>query len=140
MLGHFGAGGFEDVDGCLLLHAAQLGNRHVPDGQTNVFDGWVQNDIARFDATRADGMRWIDVYTATGGTDANSRTMSASAQMWLNAAGLSASYFDDNTTSTLPPAAYAHPVIFKLSGLAHGDVPKYYFGELARASGFASLP
>jgi hypothetical protein len=108
-------------------------------GNIATFDGWVQGNITRFDATRADELRWIDVYTSAGGTDANSRTMAMNAATWLSAAGLSASLLDDDTTDTLMPADYAHPVIFKLSGLAHGDVPKYYFGELLQASGFAPL-
>ncbi len=108
-------------------------------GEIPTFDGWVQTNVKRFDPMRTDGLRWVDVYTSTGGTDTNSRTMSTSAAMWLSAAGLSASYFDDDTTATLVPADYAHPVIFKHSALPHGDVPKYYFQQLAQASGFAPL-
>lgn len=108
-------------------------------GEIPTFDGWVQTNVKRFDPMRADELRWVDVYTSTGGTDANSRTMSASAATWLSGAGLSASYFDDDTTATLVPADYAHPVIFKHSALPHGDVPKYYVQELAQASGFAPL-
>ena len=108
-------------------------------GEIPTFDGWVQNNVKRFDPMRADALRWVDVYTSTGGTDASSRTMSTSASMWLSGVGLSASYFDDDTTATLAPADYAHAVIFKHSALPHGDVPKYYVQQLAQASGFAPL-
>jgi hypothetical protein len=109
-------------------------------GEQPTFDGWMQSSLARFATGRPDELRWVDVYTESGGTAANSRAMAASAQAWLDDAGLAASYFDDDTTDTLDAATYAHPVIFKLSGLTHDEVPQYYFGELARASGFAVIP
>jgi|SRR5579859_410388 len=109
-------------------------------GEQPTFDGWMQSSLARFAPGRPDELRWVDVYTESGGTAANSRAMAASAQAWLDDAGLAASYFDDDTTDTLDAATYAHPVIFKLSGLTHDEVPQYYFGELARAGGFAVIP
>jgi hypothetical protein len=108
-------------------------------GETAIFDTWMQSNIARFAPGRADGLRLMNVYTSTGGTEANSRAMEANAAAWLADAGLSSSLFDDNTTDTLDAATYAHPVLFKLTSLAHGDVPKYYFQEFAQASGFTPI-
>lgn len=109
-------------------------------GETAIFDGWMQTNAARFDTSRPDGLRWADVYTSGGGTAADSRTMASSAGAWLRGAGLGGSMYDDDTTATMAPADYGHPVLFKLSGLAHGEVPKYYFQRLTQAAGFAAIP
>jgi hypothetical protein len=100
----------------------------------------MQNGIARFDPTRADGLRWADVYTTSGGTDANSQNMAASATTWLANAKLSSSLLDDDTTTTLPDTAYAHPVLFKHTALVHDDVPRYYFEKFTQNAGFRALP
>jgi hypothetical protein len=65
--------------------------------------------------------------------------MATRASSWLGDAGLAASLLADDTTDTLPASAYAHPVLFKLSALAHEDVPKYYFQEFAASAGFAAI-
>jgi hypothetical protein len=109
-------------------------------GYTAVFDEWVGASAVRFDPARTDGLRWMDIYTQTGGTAANSRAMAVAAEGWLAEAGLDGSELFDDTIDVLEAGAYAHPVVFKLTGLAHGDVPKVYFGELARESGFATIP
>src|SRR5262249_11803799 len=103
------------------------------------YDAWFMSHLAAFDATRADGTRFIDVYTETGGTAANSRAMAGDATTWLGGAGLAASILDDDTPDTLTPDQYSFPVIFKLSMLSHDGVPRYYFQRLAQASGFTPL-
>jgi hypothetical protein len=109
-------------------------------GETPTFYGWVTSNIARFDPTRADELRWMDIYTSSGGTEANSQDMAASAAEWLADAGLEGSLWNDETTDTLDAATYEHPMIFKLSALSHDGVPAYYVKELAMASGFATIP
>jgi hypothetical protein len=109
-------------------------------GETPTFYSWVTTNIDRFDPTRPDELRWMDIYTASGGTEANSEDMAASAEGWLADAGLDGSILVDPTTDTLDGSAYVHPMIFKLSGLSHDGVPAYYVKELAMASGFATIP
>lgn len=108
-------------------------------GYRPVYDAWVRDQVRRFDPARADALRFVDVYTAGGGTLANSRAMAMDASAWLSAAGLSASLLDDDTTATLTAAQYAHNVLFKRSALAHSSVPQYYVQRLAAASGFEPL-
>jgi hypothetical protein len=109
-------------------------------GETPTFYAWVEANIDRFDPTRPDELRWMDIYTESGGTLANSQDMAASAAGWLADAGLDGSLWNDETTDTLDAATYAHPMLFKRSGLSHDEVPAYYVRELAQASGFAPLP
>jgi hypothetical protein len=109
-------------------------------GETPIFDDWVGDAAPRFDPSRPDSRRWVDLYTSGGGTAASSRAMAASAEGWFGEAGMDGAVFFDDTTDDLDGAAYAHPVLFKLSGLAHDDVPRYYVEPLARAAGFASIP
>jgi hypothetical protein len=109
-------------------------------GETPTFYSWVTTNIARFSPTRTDELRWMDIYTASGGTEATSQDMAASATEWLADAGLDGSIWIDDTTDTLDAATYAHPMLFKLSGLSHDGVPAYYVKELALASGFATIP
>lgn len=109
-------------------------------GETAVFDPWVQSNVMRFDPARADALRWMDVYTSSGGTAANSRAMASAAEGWFAEAGAPNDVLFDDTTDTLTPGAYAHPALFKLTSLAHADVPKYYFQQFARASFFTTIP
>ena len=109
-------------------------------GDTAQFDGWMKPAIARFDVAKPDALRFTDVYTTGGGTAANSRAMEARAKGWLDGVGLSASLYFDDTTATPTAADYGKPVVFKLSGLAHVDVPRYYFGRFLAVAGFAPLP
>jgi hypothetical protein len=108
-------------------------------GYVPSFETWVVSQVASFDGTPA-GRRFVNVYSTAGGTDANSRTLAASLAMDLSNAGLSAQMLDDTSSAPLTQSDYTHAVIFKLAAVAHVDVPRTYFGQLARASGFASLP
>jgi hypothetical protein len=107
-------------------------------GQTTLFDRFVMGHLAQFgDATvPLGGYRFADVYTSTGGTDANSVAMAQRVQTWLAATGDTARLLFDDTTATLTVADYQHPLIFKHSALAHDGVPRYYFSFLVAASGF----
>ncbi|MFI5303117.1 MAG: hypothetical protein ACHREM_33925, partial [Polyangiales bacterium] len=65
-------------------------------GYLTTYDDWVTTHLARFDATRADRLRFATEYTAGGGTAVNARAMAASAETWVGDAGLEASLlFDD---------------------------------------------
>jgi hypothetical protein len=100
-------------------------------GNTADFDAWVTADLASFElATR----RFATVYTAGGGTLANSQAMATRAAGWVGDGG---ALVDDRTTATWPPATYHHGLLFKQSALTHDGVPRYYFGQLLETS---SLP
>jgi protein phosphatase len=121
----------------IVLNAAALDALY---GETATFDGWVRGNVARFTPPATTGFRFVDVYTASGGTMANARAMAGRAATWLRTAGLTASLLDDDTVTMLAPEDYAHPVIFKRSALSHDDTTRYYPRRLFAASGFAPLP
>ncbi len=109
-------------------------------GYTTTYDAWMKNPIARFDAARVDELRWTDVYTAGGGTAANSTAMESRAAGWLAGAGLAASLYFDDTTAALPATADPRPVLYKRTGVTHDQVPQTYFGRFAQQAGFLALP
>jgi hypothetical protein len=109
-------------------------------GELPSFYGWVQANLAHFNHASVEEVRWRDIYTTTGGTDLLSQTMANDVQGWLDDAGLGSQELDDRTTDTLDAGAYIHPVVFKLTDLGHDQVPQFYVQELAKASGFASIP
>jgi len=93
------------------------------------FDGFVQNNLKNF-GPGANQYRFSSIYTDGGGTMANSQAMAGRAKNWVAAAGRQDQLLFDDTTATLPPAAYQHSLIFKHSALSHDAVPRYYFGQL----------
>jgi hypothetical protein len=109
-------------------------------GYTATYDAWMKPAIARFDAARADELRWTDVYTAGGGTAANSTAMESRAAGWLAGVGLTPSLYFDDATAALPTTADPHPVIYKRTGVTHDQVPQTYFGRFAAQAGFLTLP
>jgi len=107
-------------------------------GQTDDFDGWVSSDDDRpAFAAKPFTMRLADVYTGGGGTLGNNQAMAARAATWFDDKSV---VLDDRGGRTLGDADYAHGVLFKRSGLAHDDVPRYYFGRLLATSGLPARP
>ena len=78
--------------------------------------------------------RFANVYTSGGGTEANSQAQADRYAMWVDAGTI----IDDRTTSTWPDATYRHGLLFKLSALAHDDVPRYYFEHMLETSSLAA--
>jgi len=89
-------------------------------GETDAFDSFVQAGPARF----------ADVYTVYGGTLAASQAMIERAHDWVDASQI----LDDRGKRILSDADFAHELVWKLSGLSHDDVPRYYFGRLVATS------
>lgn len=108
-------------------------------GETAKYRAWFDERLERFAAGRPDGTRFVDLYTAGGGTDGNSRTFAAGLRAALTAGGLSGSFYQSDRAGTLAPGAEAHPVVFQFASQSHEDVPRTYFGRLAAASGFAPV-
>jgi len=104
-------------------------------GAFQMFDQFVKNHLAQL-GNQPTQYRFSNVYTDHGGTYNNSLNMEVQVAKWLKAAGKSSYLLFDNTYSTLPPAAYLTPVIFKRSMLAHDSVPTYYFKQFVTASPF----
>jgi hypothetical protein len=96
-------------------------------GETDQFDTWVTSDL---DSIGAAARRFAAVYTATGGTLANSQAMATRAAGWVDASSL----VDDRTTATLSTTAFQHGLVFKRTGLSHDGVPRYYFLKLLSSS------
>jgi hypothetical protein len=107
-------------------------------GETNVFDDWLTAGASRLDPSQPAAVRFMDVYTLTGGTDGNSQLMATNAAGWLADAGVATNLLDDRTTDTEGVGDYA--VIFKASALAHDDLPRYYFEEFLQSGYLAQLP
>jgi len=97
-------------------------------GAQDVFGDWL--------AHRAEWARFVDLYTASGGTLARSRAM---ARRTLADAELRDRVYDDDTDAAPDPAALAHPIVFKRVPLAHAELPRAYVRPLLEAAGFAPL-
>lgn len=101
------------------------------------FDAWVMQDLASFSGA-APRRRFADVYTSSGGTQALSQAMADRARSWVMADP--AALVDDRTTATWPDATYRHGLLFKLSGLTHDGVPRYYFSRMLETSALPARP
>jgi hypothetical protein len=107
-------------------------------GNTDDFDGWVKADgnLQGF-AAQPQTMRLANIYTVGGGTMYNSQAMANRAKGWFDDKSV---VFDDRSGATLGDANYGHGLVFKRSGLAHDDVPRYYFGRLLSTSFLPNKP
>ena len=109
-------------------------------GNVTSFETWIQSNVSRFDATAINRTRFVDLYTAGGGTLTNSQSMVARLSGFLGDAGLSSSTLDARAGVALSPSDLSHPIIFGLVPAPSDDLVKSYFGLLAQSSGFAALP
>lgn len=115
-------GGGHDVDEVWLLDGLY--------GELATFDAWLADPAAAAALQATPPQRRLaTIYTAGGGTLANSQAMADRAVAWLGDHML-----DDRTTATLLPEAYAVGGLFKRSGLSHDDVPRYYLEQLLATS------
>jgi hypothetical protein len=96
-------------------------------GFTADFDAWVNDDLAGLGGSPP-ARRFADVYTTGGGTLANSQAMAVRARNWVAADG--GILVDDRTTATWPDDTYQHGLLFKLSGLSHDGITRYYVERL----------
>jgi pimeloyl-ACP methyl ester carboxylesterase len=90
-------------------------------GETDAFDAFAQRPPARF----------TDIYTVGGGTLAASQAMIGRVAAWEDASEI----VDDRGKKILTDDDFEHAFVWKQSGLAHDDVPRYYFGRLLATSG-----
>jgi hypothetical protein len=76
-------------------------------------------------------MRFASIYTAGGGTLANSQAMAARAAGWF-----SAPVVEDDATpgGAMPDDELEHGLLFKYTTWAHDDVPRQYFEPLLATS------
>jgi hypothetical protein len=58
----------------------------------------------------------------------------------MDDAGIDGAVLFDDTTDDLDASSYEHPLLFKLTAMAHGDMPKFYFGQMIEHAGFATIP
>jgi hypothetical protein len=106
-------------------------------GQLDRFDSWVDNARALGELGASPfTMRFASIYSTSAGTLANNVDMAERATRWLGG-----NLLDDRTTATLTADDYAaHGAVFKHSGLAHDDIPRYYFGKLLASSLLGTKP
>jgi hypothetical protein len=102
-------------------------------GADEIFEDWLE-DAARGDAV---ALRFVDLYTAGGGTAGRSRAFAARAH---KIAFEDLLRDDDTCCSELTDEDLARPIVFKRVPLEHSMLPRAYVGQLARAAGFAPLP
>jgi hypothetical protein len=106
------------------------------DGGKRVDELWLLDSLYgeadAFDAfARSSPTRLADIYTVYGGTLAASQAMIGRVRAWADASEI----VDDRGTRILTDDDFAHAFVWKQSGLAHDDVPRYYFGRLLATSG-----
>jgi len=89
-------------------------------GELETYDGYLASAPARF----------ANIYTAGGGTRADSQAMVTRARDFIDESQI----VDDRGKKILDDADFAHTLVFKQSGLSHDDVPRYYFGRLLRTA------
>jgi hypothetical protein len=106
-------------------------------GEQPAFTDWITTNASRFDATRDDALRWLNVYTCCGGTSDNSRVMAGAIANALVGSGREDALTADDTVLPLSIELLEKPIVFKQTDLAHGDVPKTWFGAFLGAAGFA---
>jgi hypothetical protein len=100
-------------------------------GYSPQFEDWMKLDLGSFAMSTR---RFVDVYTASGGTDTNSRSMVADVTPLVDPSAL----VDDTTPGLATDAELHHGVVFKLSDLAHTAVPRTYFQLLVASSPLAA--
>ena len=109
-------------------------------GNVTTFETWIRSNVSRFDATAINRTRFVDLYTAGGGTLTNSQSMVARLSGLLGDAGLSSSTLDARSGVALSPSDLLASDHFPLVPASSDDLVKSYFGLLAQSSGFAALP
>jgi hypothetical protein len=138
------SGGYRAVASALDVGGVQIDEVELFDslyGEKPSYASWVETNITRFDRAAPSPMRFSNVFTSAGGTQALSETFEAEVEDALAQAGLSSSLFYQAETAPTPTAAdLAHPVFFKHSELSHVDVPRYYFERLMTASDIVKVP
>ena len=108
-------------------------------GEIPTYQAYTTGQLTRFDPSDAMPLRFAMVFTDGGGTAANSRALGTEIDAGLGAIGHPEWLLFDDTTATLAPSAFDHPLIVKHSMLSHDGVVLYYFERLAGAAGFAPL-
>lgn len=93
------------------------------------FDAWIQGEADLYTASPRE-RRFANIYTWS--TGAASMNMAKRAAGWFTDKSVE---LDDRSGATLTPAQYDRGLLFKKSGLAHDDVPRYYFLKLLATSG-----
>jgi hypothetical protein len=106
-------------------------------GADDVFADWVEQ-VVESEGAR---LRFVDLYTAGGGTLDRSRTLAALAHR--AAGGFTTVVQDDDRSGGLSDDALAQRlgrrVVFQRVAAEHSQLPRAYVGTLVRSSGFAPL-
>jgi hypothetical protein len=122
-------------------------------GADDIFADWVERAALSYDGVDR-GPRFVDLYTAGGGTLDRSRALAALARRY--AGGFAGVLTDDDAegdaegnrwdhTHPAPPQSgnlddqLRRPVVFKRVPEQHAQLPRVYVGSLVRAAGFAPL-
>ena len=106
-------------------------------GADDVFHEWVDDALgdAALEKGREDRPRFVDLYTASGGTADRSRALA------VHARGAAGAYrdlvCDDDGDAELSEEDLARPVVFKRVPREHPELPRAYVRSLVEAAGFA---
>jgi hypothetical protein len=103
-------------------------------GAEDVFADWVTHAL---DDGLDRGLRFVDLYTAGGGTLERSRALANLAQR--SARGFEGVLTDDDGDREPSERQLARPIVFKRVPQQHSELPRAYVGSLVRAAGFAPL-
>jgi hypothetical protein len=137
------SGGYQAAAGALMLgdvpRVTEVALLDALYGADEVFSGWVEGEVGRFDARLEDALRFVDLYTCCGGTAEASRALARRSADALSKAGLAGALYDDDGEGDVNPTALAHPVLFKRVPRQHADLPGAYVRQLVEAAGFARI-
>ena len=141
MIAH--SGGYQAAAGVLQLgdvpRIAEVVLLDALYGGEDVFAGWIDARLQRFDARAGDHVRFVDLYTCCGGTTARSRALARRAGGALAAAGLANALYDDDGEGDVDAAALEHPAVFKRVPRDHSALPAAYVRPVLEAAGFARI-
>jgi hypothetical protein len=129
------SGGYQAVASTLLFgDLPQITEVDLLDafyGADDVVRSWALDAVDRFDGSR----RFVDLYTAGGGTGDRSRSLAALLGAQDGAATVLA--FDDGDAE-VDDALLAHPVVVKHVPREHMDLPRAYFRAIVENAGFVA--
>jgi hypothetical protein len=137
------SGGYQAAAGILeagdLPRVSEVDMLDALYGGQNIFARWIADDTLRFDSRVSGKLRFVDLYTCCGGTQAPSRNMVGRVRDILAPVGLADGVRDDESDSDLDERDLTAPALFKRVPRSHADLPRAYVQPLLESAGFARI-
>jgi hypothetical protein len=106
-------------------------------GAEEIFAHWVGDALSNPSVQ----LRFVDLYTTSGGTRDRSRALSAAVrnQLGLSAGTTDDFFYDNDNASELPEAALSRAIVFQRVWRDHSELPRAYVHLLVKSAGFAPI-